>query len=272
MLWGRRFERASDEVRYLRGELAPRSDRPSVLHFTLHKCASVYLRAKLHALARKTGLIPLDLDGHFFDSGKPERFSLSPRGFFYGPFRSLDDAFGVPRQWPDFAGYKLIMVLRDPRDVLTSLYFSTAYSHRTPRGAGRDSFLSLRDEARHIDINDYVRQEADRFHRRYRAYLLLESRTGAHVTTYERLVTMPDVWLSELLAYLDVEMSTWSRRRLISARDFAVDREDPTAHVRQVSPGDHARKLRPETITWLNLKFADVLRWYAARGGMARAA
>lgn len=267
-LWKRR-RTASREARYLAGQLPPASDRPSTLHFTLHKCASVYLRTKLHALAEAIGLAPLDMDGHFFDSAEPQPFAVRPHGYFYGPFRSLDDAFGMRREWPDLTGYKILVVLRDPRDVLTSLYFSTAFSHATPQGHGRDSFLALRDAAQHVDINEYVRREADVFLPRYRAYFRLAARYDVHLTTYEQLVTTPDAWLDALLGYLGVDLSARQRRRLISARDFAVKRENPSAHVRQVQPGDHARKLRPETIAWLDAKFAEVLDWYAGRAATA---
>jgi hypothetical protein len=259
-------EKSTHEARYLAGQLPPASDRPSVLHFTLHKCASVYLRSKLHDLARLIGLAPLDLDGYFFDSAQPQPFEVRSRGYFYGPFRCLDDAFGVQRDWPNLSGCKLIVVLRDPRDVLTSLYFSTAFSHRTPKGEGRDEFLSLREEAQHVDINDYVRREADVFLRRYQAYFRLAARYDVHLTTYEQLVTEPQAWLDELLTYLGVELSPRQRRRLISPQDFAVKREDPKAHVRQVQPGDHLRKLSDETIGWLNAKFAEVLAWYGENG------
>jgi hypothetical protein len=214
----------------------------------------------------------LDLDGYFFDFAQPEPFTLAPRGYFYGPFRGLDDSSGVPREWPDLSPYKIIIVLRDPRDVLTSLYFSIAYSHRTPRGDGRSEFLSHRDQVKRVDIDDYVRQAAQQFLPRYRAYFDLAARYDVHLTTYEQLVTSPQAWLDELLDYLDVRLSSWTRRRLISANDFAVDRENPESHVRQVAPGDHARKLRPDTVAYLNAKFADVLAWYGGREKVKTAA
>lgn len=269
--WGRR-KTDSLEARYLRGELEPRSDRPSVVYFTLHKCASVYLGKKLHRLARKINLVPLDLDGHFFHSFQPQPFTLCPRGFFYGPIRSLDESYGVPRDWPSLSDYKVLVVLRDPRDVLTSLYYSMAYSHAMPRGEGKVHVAALRREALSVDINDFVRQQADVFVRRYRAYFDLAQRSHIHLTTYEQLVTSPHAWLDDLLAYLDVRLFTWTRRRLISARDFRVDHENPKAHVRQVAPGDHGRKLSGETIAWLNAKFADVLAWYDTQRGLDRAA
>jgi hypothetical protein len=260
--WKRR-PTTSREARYLADDLPPASDRPSTLHFTLHKCASVYLREKLHALAEMIGLVPLDFDSYFFDSAKPEPFEIRPRGYFYGPFRAFDRAFGVEREWPDLTNYKVIVVIRDPRDVLTSLYFSTAYSHQTPKGEGREAFLALRDKAQHVDIDTYVRAEADVFLERYRAYFELASRYDVHLTTYEALVSASDAWLDTLLAYLGVELSTRQRRQLVSADDFVVKREDPSAHVRQVKPGDHARKLQRDTIAWLDEKFAEVLAWYA---------
>lgn len=269
-LWKRR-PHLSREAQYLAGQLQPTSDRPSVMHFTLHKCASVYLQTKLHMLAEQIGLTPLDLDGYFFDSAQPQPFTVQRRGFFYGPFRSLDDAFGVRREWPDLRGYKIIVVIRDPRDVLTSLYYSMAYSHRTPRGDARDSFLAMRQEVQQIDIDQHVRQEARVFLPRYRSYFRLAQQYDVHLTTYEQLVTNPDAWRESLLAYLGVVMSRWRKRRLISAADFAVKRENPAAHMRQVQPGDHARKLRPDTIAWLNAEFAEVLDWYGKTGRNAAA-
>ncbi|QKD83329.1 hypothetical protein HPC62_14990 [Thermoleptolyngbya sichuanensis A183] len=41
--------------------------------------------------------------------------------------------------------------------------------------------------------------------------------------------------------------------------DFQVEDEDVYRHKRQVLPGDHTRKLQPETIAVLNEKFAEVL-------------
>jgi hypothetical protein len=44
--------------------------------------------------------------------------------------------------------------------------------------------------------------------------------------------------------------------------DFKVSSEDIYKHKRQVTPGDHKRKLKPETIDILNQKTAEVLKLY----------
>nr|MBA3810888.1 hypothetical protein [Caulobacteraceae bacterium] len=36
--------------------------------------------------------------------------------------------------------------------------------------------------------------------------------------------------------------------------------EDPSAHVRKVTPGDHVDKLKPATIAALNTRLAPILR------------
>lgn len=42
--------------------------------------------------------------------------------------------------------------------------------------------------------------------------------------------------------------------------DFQVEDEDVYRHKRQVMPGDHTRKLLPETIAALNEQFANILK------------
>jgi hypothetical protein len=42
--------------------------------------------------------------------------------------------------------------------------------------------------------------------------------------------------------------------------EFTVDQEDIYSNKRQVTPGDHRRKLKPETIEHLNQVFADILQ------------
>lgn len=259
--WIRRSIRHAEtaEARYLRGERLSRSRRKSVLFFTLHKCASVFLRDKLHALAREIGLAPLDMDSHFFVLGRTEPIVHEPRGYFYGPYRSPDSAYGQPRSWPDLRDYQVLLVVRDPRDVLTSLYYSSAFSHAVPEGPFRESLLRHRQQTLRQTIDEFVRDQAPAFAARYEAYVRMTAATEVHVARYEELVTDPHRWLDGVLTYLHARVPPRFARSLIRPRDFRVKHEDPRAHVRQIAPGDHARKLRPETIEWLNRQFESVL-------------
>ena len=87
----------ADERRFVAGNYPPPSDRPSLIFLTLHKCASVFLGSKLAELARKIGLVPLNLDQYAYMTNQKISVPLCPRGFYFGPCRSLERiAHGYP--------------------------------------------------------------------------------------------------------------------------------------------------------------------------------
>lgn len=97
---------------------------------------------------------------------------------------------------------------------------------------------------------------------------------GVTLLRYEDMVTRFDLWLWDFLRGItracrpDAAGAVVLHRRLqqVHARavarhagDFQVVQENPLAHKRQVAPGDHRRKLRPDTVASLDRLFADVL-------------
>jgi hypothetical protein len=67
-------------------------------------------------------------------------------------------------------------------------------------------------------------------------------------------------WLNQIIEYWGATPSSRTVRRLIRQADFSVRKEDKYSHKRQVQPGDHRRKLKPQTIERLNSVFADIPR------------
>ena len=54
-----------------------------------------------------------------------------------------------------------------------------------------------------------------------------------------------------------------TRAKLIAESNDSVNtKENKMKHKRQVTPGDHRRKLKPETIAKLNTDLADILTRY----------
>jgi hypothetical protein len=211
----------------------------------------------------------------------------------------------------------VILHLRDPRDVLTSMYFSHVYSH-----ARREGRFNPSDEQRKAwedeGIDSFVLNRAANFREIYETLcsgllgfdknraLQVDSGRGIPVTRasrptsasatrispsgsgatqrqsnvvlvkYETLVTDFGTWLHDYLSVFEGIVN--GRRRcfgLIPVRrnlrtfhqkyfemfrnEFATQGEDVRQHKRQVTPGDHRRKLSAETIKELNREFADVL-------------
>ena len=249
------------ERQFVAGKYRPPSNRQSIVLLTVHKCASVFLGYKLADLAREAGLVPLNLQAYGFTTGKPISAPLCPHGFFFGPLRSLSL---IDPAHTDLSKFRTILVVRDPRDVLTSLYYSLAFSHHIPRTESGRNLLKARDGAQSQDVDSWVHAAAAGYARRYEGYANLltgQASSGAsiHLCKYEDLVADPQGWLAELVQFLQVDVSPTFLTSLLTKQDFAVDGEDHHSHKRQVTPGDHARKLRPITIAKLNHEFARVM-------------
>ena len=73
------------------------------------------------------------------------------------------------------------------------------------------------------------------------------------------MVTDFPVWLDKIISYLKLENYEQVRGQLLSEADFTVKKEDKFSHKRSVQPGDHRRKLQPETIANLNEEYAEIL-------------
>ncbi|MEZ2279042.1 MAG: sulfotransferase domain-containing protein [Microcoleus sp.] len=236
----------------------------SIIFFTIEKSASVYMIGVLQKLSQELGMTYLNYEGDFWvrgeefkgvisDPKKTEEF-LNPCGCIYGPFR------GFYPEIPNIEKYKVILMLRDPRDVLTSLYFSSAYSHHIPP-AHEEKMMQFRKEAIDSRIDDYVLNKIHSILGRYYEYAQ-HCLGKEHVlfVKYEEMVSDFSGWLNTVIDFLEIEVSQEFINKLVKEADFKVAEENPYAHKRQVTPGDHKRKLRVKTIVRLSLEFQEILK------------
>ena len=243
---------------------------PSVVHFSFYRAATQYVKQVLARCALEEGMRHADFNQYSWDTTFPYLDSLSPtqiapyrhvfkpQGYFYGVFG------GWVREIPQLERYRVVLTVRDPRDILVSLYFSMAYSHAAPprESAHYVGFLQSRDQARRHSIDTYVLAESDRLLTDYRNYAthLVGRHPRLHIARYEEMTASFSTWLKNLLAACELDPSLGLRRRLIEEfHAMQPAREDVHQHVRLARPGDYLAKLRPETIALLNAKFAPVL-------------
>ena len=269
----------------IEGTLAPTAEHPSMLFFTAHKCASAFVGEMLWQIAASQSIIPIDLDGlaanatkrtpaeelaiKFSEFGGKNRTQLArdevrtmreffkPRGFFYGPFRHPH----LVERLPDLREHKTLLMLRDPRDTLTSRYYSVAYSHRPPGNPDRlGRFLKGREQARRTGIDEYVLKNTRSEVAKYSLYCdVLLPRENVLLVKYEDMVADFAGWLNQVLYFWGLDLDRRLIKTLVDGTDFEVQSEDVHSHKRQVTPGDHRRKLKPATIERLDEEFGDVL-------------
>ena len=238
----------------------------SIIWFTAHKCASVYAREILQKLAEDVGMIYRNYEGDLWEKGQSlEKLiygsdsetinnMFKTTGHIYGPFRQYYPI-------PEMEKYKVILMLRDPRDVLTSLYFSIAYSHGILESQQTEA-EAVREYVKSKNIDHVVIEHSPWLRTTYECYTkCLFGKNNVLFLSYEDMVTDFPAWLIEICKNLPIKPGEQLVNELIDHAVFEVQ-EDIYSHKRQVKPGDHRRKLQVNTIKQLNLELQDVLKIY----------
>ena len=217
---------------------------PSIIHFSLNKAATQYTKSILNRCAIENGMQPVNIHGYAFNTDFPFLDHLSAEemkkyhhifkqnGYLYSVFGGMIEGI------PNLEKYKVLLMVRDPRDILVSGFYSIAYSHSTPDKQGNkyEKFMEQRAKARGSTIDKYVIAESDKVYNIFLRYknLLIDIHPTVCVITYEQMVDDFQVWLKDTL-------------------------EDIHKHIRKGKAGDYMEKLNSETIEHLNTKFSSIL-------------
>lgn len=251
------FSRYFHEILLENGIYRPMSDDPSILFFTVHRCASTFLTSVFDQILPER-MIHINFDSYFSvvnnDKYKlyqsPEFLSdaFQSKGYFYGPFRNYVPVSNLSR-------FKIILILRDPRDVLTSHYYSAAFSHPEIN----DKLILGREKALRLTVDEYVIAKSAEFRITYEHYLQhLKGRENVQLIRYEDMITDYPGFLNALSSVLSIDQKI--KDQLIKEDPFKVAEEDKFSHKRKVKAGDYLDKLKPETIEILNSEFKSIIK------------
>lgn len=201
-------------------------------------------------------------------------------GYCFTGFRDWPNCLSGPNF--DIREHDRVVMVRDPRDMLVSSYFSMAHSHPVPRsGETRQHVQEVRERALVQTVDEYVLGESRDF---YRDNLDRLSKVWSNplmpVPPKERIRRRDNhrrrvllfryedvVFKKAQMAHQICEFFGWEIDPAIivaTAGEFDVfpGEENPRRHIRQVTPGDFKRKLKAETIMELNSTFAPYLRLF----------
>jgi len=253
----------------LRPEPATSQDIPSIFVFGLVKAGSTLLNRIIQPISVSVGLVNYSLHQKLTRMGYPVNqcpagfFDLyQPYGYAYTGFRSYDHSFGIP----SFASGRSIYLVRDPRDQLTSLYFSEAYSHPPP-GASHDDtalqrFNERREKALETGIDDFVMQEAPYIRAQHEIMVEKLGTLDYQLNRYEDVVFDKSSWIDSMVEYLQLEVDQKTRDKILERVDVVPGVERQASHIRRVTPGDHREKLAAATIARLNAELSGILERY----------
>lgn len=252
------------EYLYMKGCRNYDKDSPSVIFFTVHKCASTLIRRILNDInSRYLFLTPLNLAGYYWDAMGGNFYSrhkddtkniLCDTGVLFSPFRQYVDISHLQKT-------HILVMLRDPRDRIVSGYYSVIKTHRPPANPiSKEAFVLRRSQMGSLDINEYALAVSDRVREIYEAYRSNIPRDW--VVTYEDMWSDFDSWIYSVGKILGINLSSSDVDRYRRMADLREDRvEDQRLHIRRGVPGDYIDKLSPEVVEQLTERFQDVLGW-----------
>jgi hypothetical protein len=178
-----------------------------------------------------------------------------PTGYCYRGYRQFPDYLSAS----GIAKSKKVLLIRDPRDILVSDYFSVAFSHTLPPSGGiREEMLKLREFAKRVGVDEYCLSRIGFCKSEFEGYRAMLG-GDIRLYRYEDVIFEKAKWMADMLTYFDVAVPGAVVEAIATELDVRPDRERPTEHVRQVTPGNHRRHLSAATVEELNRKFAAIL-------------
>lgn len=172
-------------------------------------------------------------------------------GYCYLGYRSVPNFMvGLISQMPQ----KKIFVLRDPRDMLVSLYFSMKYSHEiSERGTLQSQyFWRLVTKNSQMSIDEYCVCYASWLSQEFSKCFEFTEDPRTLLLRYEEFIYDKRKLVEDVCKFLTLDVPESRRAEIAQQFDLIPKSDRPNEHVRQAHPGDHQRKLKVETVCVLN--------------------
>ncbi len=238
----------------------------SMMALSMHKAGSTVANYIFVEILKEKGYDIDEISKRVMGSPLPEHevysqyeSKISLENMYYGIARS-------PRaQTMDvLKKIRLVVQVRDPRDCITSQYFSLAASHIVPEDAEKKKkFLAERQRASATPIDKFAIEAVGGYVNRLETLKgILETHEDILLLKYEDMVEDSQKWLDDFSTFVDQPITPDINDRIKKLLNFNVPYEDASRHKRQVKPGDHKRKLSQETISSMNDKLSDLLNTF----------
>ncbi|TVM15202.1 hypothetical protein DPQ33_16040 [Oceanidesulfovibrio indonesiensis] len=247
-------------------DLPEPADYESSHVFSMHKSGSSLLTNMIQSYCARINMPVINMEEFLFQKGVPPNTVtnsidelMNLRGYVFAGSRAFWHF-----QCPNFprAARKIILV-RDPRDVQVSSYFSFRKSHVLPAaGKQRERILKARQRFKDDSPDEYItRPNGMKFYKNSYGILMrfldMENSRGYR---YEDVIFYKYNWLKDMVQFLGLEVNEAAIDAIAKANDIRPKEERPDEHVRQVSPGNYWRHLSQETIDYLNETFAEEMK------------
>jgi len=250
---------------------------PSVFSFSMAKAGSTLLYNMLSQLAPSADLTYFSIEDYLFSHdvspvNRPGYIGdvIRPTGYCYGGFR----------QYPAFrvAGLndaRVTFLVRDPRDMMTSLYFSLLGSHRIPKAdetakgenepaGAAERMLKARARLQTTDINTFARRSVNTYLKIFEGYVAqgFAWRQNVAIYRYEDVIFAKEEWVRDICEWYRWDIDPARQREVAAMFDERPTQERPLEHVRQVTPGNWRAHLTEATSAVIVEALAEYMRLF----------
>lgn len=243
-----------------------RSQRKAAFVLSLRKSGSSLFSNLVSAISQFNRVPVVDIPHRMFENGyrytdwnsHPNLRDLLWKGNTYVGFRDAPTSFYGD---PVFEQAPKLLLVRDPRDVLVSEYFSNAFSHSMPKAEAANSVLAQeRKRALQTSVEDYVMTRIGALNQTADGYRRLLGVPNLRVIRYEDVIFDKPGWCRTIAAHFGMEAPQGLIDAIMTWADIRPDAENPQAFVRRVTPGDHLDKLSRPAIDRVNKRLNDIWR------------
>jgi len=235
----------------------------SIYFYSLHKAGTSLFT---HILRNTTELTHIDYETMLFDNAHTGQCIYQKHNYIYGVFRIQEPnqsriyseiLKNVSRK--EFAaGKTAIFFIRDPRDILVSLYYSMGRSHVTsPNPQIANELQVFRKNMSALSIDEFVIRDIPKILKRFEILYDLSRACKRHVILkYEDLINDFEGFMRDLSKYITIPDEIKEEIH-IASRPNKI--EDLLAHKRSGQIGQYKTKLKAETILELNRALKPIL-------------
>ena len=241
----------------------PVSNSRSVAIVSLHKCATTLITREI--VKKSTRYIPISYHSYVYNNDFDVDLTIRETGYLYGIIRLSDPRSPVHRittsllHHENFKKLKLLFLIRDPRDLLVSMYYSLGFSHGfSSNPVIRKSQRAYRAKIQDMTIDEYALESAATLQKKFDEISRLMTICDNHILLkYEDMVHSFDYFYEQIDDLLGLDSKV--RQRLFK-QSRPNDVENIESHKRSGKTNDYTRKLKPETIEQINLSLSKALK------------
>lgn len=248
----------------------PFSFKKSLLFISLHKCATRFFSN--HVLHQLPGRQLINYQRmHYMENSdikENKNIIIKTRryGYVYGVIRLLDPShpsFQLTQQLLDNKNLqrkKIIFYIRDPRDILVSMYYSFGFTHTlSPNPPIRQYQEERRQRIQQLTIDQYALETAPQLLEKFNRLIQLihhHPPSDTLLLRYEDMVDRFDPFYTQLSGFITVKRTL---REELFQQSRPPETEQLSQHKRKGTPGDFMEKLDQKTLPELDRILEPIL-------------